>query len=327
MPLPFDLPVVSRGYAELDQATRAAGARAADQASRALAAVLGTEVRLSARAVPGRASPGSACASVALELRALPGTALLEVDAALVARLVDGLAGGGGDPVAATALTPVETSALDLLALSAIDGACGVPEIEALLTPRLVRAGTAPADALAIEMDVAAGSVRGRARLLLPPVAVRAVRAAPLEACAASAVAIGASVRSGRGALMPQELDALRQGDVVVMDEPPGERHALVLPGGARAEGRLAEEAFHVEEITMADRAAELPVTLEVEIARVTIPISDLARLEPGAVLPLGIDRRGTVVLRAGERAVARGELVDVDGAIGVRIHSVEILP
>ncbi len=70
----------------------------------------------------------------------------------------------------------------------------------------------------------------------------------------------------------------------------------------------------------MTDVAACLPVMLEVELARVALPLAELARLEPGAALPLAIDRRGLVTLRVGDRAVARGELVDVDGAVGVRI-------
>jgi type III secretion protein Q len=43
--------------------------------------------------------------------------------------------------------------------------------------------------------------------------------------------------------------------------------------------------------------------------------------------LPLAIDRRGLVTLRVGERAVARGELVDVEGVIGVRIVASEVWP
>jgi flagellar motor switch/type III secretory pathway protein FliN len=70
-----------------------------------------------------------------------------------------------------------------------------------------------------------------------------------------------------------------------------------------------------------------LPVVLEVELGRVELTLGELARLEPGAAVPLGLDRRGLVTLRAGERAVARGELIDVDGAVGVRILSVEVGP
>lgn len=77
----------------------------------------------------------------------------------------------------------------------------------------------------------------------------------------------------------------------------------------------------------MTDRNAQLPVTLEVELARVEITLADLSRLEPGMALPLGVDRRGLVTIRAGERPVARGELVDLDGAVGVRILSLEVGP
>ncbi len=77
----------------------------------------------------------------------------------------------------------------------------------------------------------------------------------------------------------------------------------------------------------MTDVAAAIPVLLEVELARVMLPLAELARLEPGAVLPLAIDRRGLVTLRLGEREIARGELVDVEGTVGVRILSVGDAP
>jgi type III secretion protein Q len=63
-------------------------------------------------------------------------------------------------------------------------------------------------------------------------------------------------------------------------------------------------------------------VLLEVELATVAVPLRDLARIAPGSVLPLGLERSGQVKLHIGDRAVARGELVEVDGAVGVRIAS-----
>ena len=94
---------------------------------------------------------------------------------------------------------------------------------------------------------------------------------------------------------------------------------ALVLPGGFRAVGRLEAEGFRVEEADMPTRSSQLPVTLEVELCRLELTLGERARLEPGALLPLALDRRGRVTLRAGERAVARGELVEVDGAAPTR--------
>jgi type III secretion protein Q len=85
-----------------------------------------------------------------------------------------------------------------------------------------------------------------------------------------------------------------------------------------------------VEEVDMSQpdlAGGALPVVLDVELASVPVPLRDLARIAPGAVLLLGLDRDGHVTLRIGERAVARGELVDVDGAVGVRILTLEPPP
>jgi type III secretion protein Q len=130
-------------------------------------------------------------------------------------------------------------------------------------------------------------------------------------------------VRSGRAPLAPDELAALAEGDVVLLDER-GAADALVLPGGARLEGRLGDESFEVEEIAMTERNAAPGVLLELELARIEVPLAEIARLEPGAALPLALDRRGLVTLRIGDRAVARGELVEIDGAVGVRVLSLE---
>lgn len=325
MALPFDLPLLSLGHSALTPAARGAGGEAAAAAARALSDLLGVEVSLCGRALPGSALPRSAAARVVLELGALPGTAVLEVEPSLVARTVDLMAGGSGETALATTLTPVEATALELLTLAALEGACGVAGVEASLAPRLARGGPEPVSPLAIELEVRAGPVRGGARLLLPCAAIRALRG-PVD-LGASPLRLPASLRRGTAALTAAELDALAAGDVVVVDPPADGRDALVLPGGLRALGRIEDDAFHLEETTMSERHAQLPVMLEVELARVEVPLAELARLEPGAVLPLTVDRRGLVTLRAGERAVARGELVDVEGAVGVRILSLEVAP
>jgi type III secretion protein Q len=174
-------------------------------------------------------------------------------------------------------------------------------------------------------MDLAAGAIRGRARLLVPPEAVRALAAD--AAWPDSPLRLPASIRRGAASLLPAELDALEPGDVLLIEDPADGREALVLPGGYRAAGRFGPDGFHVEETSMPTRTPQIPVTLEVELCRVDVPLGELARLAPGAVLPLAVDRRGQVTLRAGDRAMARGELVEVDGSIGVRIASLEAEP
>ena len=328
MALPFDLPALSRAFAELSAHARAAGSEAASAAARSLSALLGREIRIECRATPSAPRVRAPVARLALDLPALPAQAALEVEPALVVRLVDVLAGGSGACDGATALTPVEAAALELFALVALDGACSVELVEETLAPRLSRGSSDVAAPLAIELTVLAGQVTGRARLLVPLAAVRALRGPPTPDAPARALPIAGSLRSGTATLLPGELDALAPGDVVVVDPPPDGLEDLVAAGGLRARGRREDDGtFRVEEIVMTERHAQLPVTLEVELARVEIPLAELSRLEPGAAIPLPIDRRGLVTLRSGERAVARGELVELDGAVGVRILSIEVAP
>jgi type III secretion protein Q len=326
VPLPFDLPTLSRGYAALTPDAVASGARTEAAAAAALSALVGREVTLRGRACPGVAAPRAVTARVWVELAALPAAAILEVDPALVVRLVAELAGGPAE-AGATALTPIERAALDLFALAALEGACGVAAVEERLAPRLARDGTPPISPLAVELEVAAGPVSGHARLLVPVSAVAALRGAALDG-AGLALRVPVSVRSGAASISSEEFAALAEGDVVLLDPPARCGDALVPPGGGgRIRGRIEEGTFHVEEIAVDERTAQLPIRLDVELARVELPLSDLARLEPGAALPLGLDRRGIVTLRVGERAVGRGELVDVDGAVGIRVLSLEVSP
>jgi type III secretion system YscQ/HrcQ family protein len=67
----------------------------------------------------------------------------------------------------------------------------------------------------------------------------------------------------------------------------------------------------------------ELPVEVVCELGRVTMSGRELLELRPGAVIPAGRPLSGPVDLTVGGRVVARGELVDVEGEIGVRITQV----
>jgi len=327
MTLPFDLPACSRGFAALDAGARTAGREAAAAAALAVGEVLGVGVSLEGRPRPVAPSAGAEVARLHLELAALPGSAILEVEPTLVARVVEAMAGGHPTTPAAASLSAVEEAALELLVLAALDGASSVAGIGERLAPRLVRAAAPPPSPLAIDLEITAGEVRGRARLLLPPAAVAALAAPPALEEPLLGFPLFASLRGGSAPLLPEELAALAPGDVVVVDPPPRGRHRLLFPGGFTAVGPVADGVFQVEETGMDERLAEVPVMLEVELARVPLTLADLARLAPGATLPLHLDQRGLVTLRLGERALARGELVELDGAVGVRIISLEASP
>jgi type III secretion system YscQ/HrcQ family protein len=69
-----------------------------------------------------------------------------------------------------------------------------------------------------------------------------------------------------------------------------------------------------------AAKPAEVPVTLTVELGRVNIPLTRLADLQPGDVLELGRHSREPVELTSNGRLIARGELIQFDTELGVRI-------
>jgi type III secretion protein Q len=72
---------------------------------------------------------------------------------------------------------------------------------------------------------------------------------------------------------------------------------------------------------TLTDAVLEAPVVVRVELGAVSMPASDWAKLRPGDVIETGTRVAEPVVLRIAGQAVARGELVDIDGELGVRIR------
>jgi len=68
---------------------------------------------------------------------------------------------------------------------------------------------------------------------------------------------------------------------------------------------------------------ADAPIEIVVELGRCSLSLGELSALRPGEVVLSGQRVGGTVTLRAGDRAVASGELVDVEGEVGVRLTDV----
>ncbi len=67
----------------------------------------------------------------------------------------------------------------------------------------------------------------------------------------------------------------------------------------------------------------DVPVTLVVELGRVNLALSRLADLKPGDVIELGRHSREPVELTSNGKLVARGELVQIDQELGVRVTNV----
>ena len=64
----------------------------------------------------------------------------------------------------------------------------------------------------------------------------------------------------------------------------------------------------------------DAPVVVRVEVGAVTLTAREWAAVRPGDVLETGVGLGEPVVLRVAGKEVARGELVSVDGELGVRI-------
>ena len=103
-------------------------------------------------------------------------------------------------------------------------------------------------------------------------------------------------------------------GDFQLTDAGDGRKVGVVKEG--------KEDAMDVTGPTqMAPAAlAAAPIELVAELARITLRGEELLGLAPGVVLTVTADRSRAVSLRAGGEIWAEGELVNVDGELGVRV-------
>lgn len=159
--------------------------------------------------------------------------------------------------------------------------------------------------------------------------------------------ALGLRVVACQVEASPADVAALRQGDVILpgtmafrrtragswtgpvfLAAPGGEATAraelaegerLVLRAGPveSAEGSMAE---HEASPALVEALGEIPIVVRVEIGRAELLAREWAAIGDGDVIPLGQPVGHPVVLRVGSRVVARGELVEVDGEVGVRV-------
>jgi flagellar motor switch/type III secretory pathway protein FliN len=208
----------------------------------------------------------------------------------------------------------------DLLAATATVLVANEAFLARLVVPGRVASTSPPAISSSNEMVAALGPVE-----LAVPIVASASRAR---------VADIASVRPGDVWLSGSwPLERGPNGQIFgrVMLSAPGSEH------GVRAElgvdGRLVLggelEAVCAPEVEMGESAeknglmeavGEVPVIVRVEIGEARMAAREWASLGRGDVLALGRRIGEPVILRVGGVAVARGDLVEIDGEVGVRI-------
>jgi type III secretion protein Q len=79
------------------------------------------------------------------------------------------------------------------------------------------------------------------------------------------------------------------------------------------------------EESELAQIVGETPIVVRLELGSLEMSAADWAALRPGDVVACGRRIEDPVVLRAGGREIARGELVNIEGELGVRITVVGV--
>lgn len=323
----------------------------------ALSATLGTDVQLTARMGDMPLQPSRALGHAALFCTislAGPGAeAILEVDPRLAATLAAARTGGAGPEVPVLAATRFERALFGELLLRALAALRDAGTAEARWRPRLLGVGTPRADAerrlgsgpaLAIEIRLEGAAIPGRAVLHVPELALRAVALdvpehRPGPGPVAGAVRIVLSPRVRCGAVWGADLAGIAGAAVVLPGARfvDGELHGplSLVRQGIRLEGALGPEGFRhdraevrpaSQEVTHVDPVlSELPVELEVELARVSLSLAELGALRPGTIVPLRVSAGDPVFLRAGDRRVGRAELVEVEGEVAARV--LELLP
>lgn len=278
--------------------------------------------------------------------------AVLDLELSSAVALVERLCGARASTGPVLELTRLEEGALGYLLLVALAALRADPAFDRLWAPRLIavqgdrgmvarEVGSAPH--VAFDLTFGEGEKRRKARLYVPADALvlaaeglPAPAPRPIPAPVAQAE-LPVTCRVGHCELDAETLGALVPGDVVLLGGGRFEEGQLLGPARLFArtfelEGTFSPDGFHLtrghrrlppKEPSMSEDApSQLPVELEVELTRVSLAISELSALEPGSVLPLHMSVTKPVLLRVGDRVVAKAELVDVEGEIGARIVS-----
>ena len=97
---------------------------------------------------------------------------------------------------------------------------------------------------------------------------------------------------------------------------------------GWRHATRMLDAKPNAKDLTMeaektiepAAALSDAPIEIVAELGRITLRASEVLGLAPGVVLGLRAERTSAVVLRVGGEPWAEGELVNVDGELGVRV-------
>jgi type III secretion system YscQ/HrcQ family protein len=169
------------------------------------------------------------------------------------------------------------------------------------------------------DLDARALAALGAMPIEIPLVAaVLECTALELAALAPGDALLPLTIAKTTGGFAGELLIAPHESDVAFIADL-GEDGRLVLRDGPLPILAAAEDAM-VDKDALAQSVGETPVVVRVEVGSAQMTAREWSQLGAGDVIALGKRIGEHVVLRVGGAEVARGELVDVEGEIGVRI-------
>lgn len=326
---------------------------AATRAAQKLGEQLKTTLIVDARLQPSTLHPFSHLAAKALFFILEcggDGMAVVELDLLGAGALLNRIAGGRESMGPPQRLLAVEEAALGWVVLSLFAELRVEPTL-AHFAPRLVaitldrgdvlRALDARRRHVALQLDLALGETRCGARVLLPALWLQSkLDVLPVEAPDAMLQEVGAATLPatciiGSSLLPRDEAHSLTAGDVVFIGGV--ELHHFGFTGPGRLvtptfelRGSFTELGFTLsraiprptQESVMSQVDPSIPVEVEIELTRLRLPLHQLGSVKPGAVLPLHINAAQHVLVRIGDKAIAKAELVEIEGEVGARIIS-----
>ena len=137
--------------------------------------------------------------------------------------------------------------------------------------------------------------------------------------------AVDCEIVAARCAVAAAAVERLAAGDVVTVERARGGLE-LVVGDGTVALAAVAGAVVATVASEYVPRDMALPddahVELTVAVGTARLSVRQLGELAVGVTVPLGRSAGGPFELRAGGRVIGRGELVDIDGELGVRVVS-----
>jgi flagellar motor switch/type III secretory pathway protein FliN len=307
--------------------------------------VLGTDLDPDGEDPSAERSAGGACT-----LNVGRDVGRLVVSSSLAARLVDAALGSRGGLASARTLGPAERGVLVVLLGPAL------APFGWWLTLAPAAAATSAGAAISVTLRIEGGFGVGALRLDLPRAPSAFLRHWPARA---RGLPVVARIEIAATELPAFEAAGLAVGDAVVFDGRPAARYLAGAGSDEPWEGQLAVGGYAapvqvqangelelVGEFQMTERPVERTVTIHqegamdfsgptekagavlaaapievvAELARITLRGDEVLGLAPGVVLTVAADRRHAIALRVGGEIWAEGELVDVEGELGVRV-------